>query len=136
MTILAKLSNAVTSHNDKRNAGVGSWPWGLILGVLVVGVLAYLFIRSWMKSKKLAKLLHEKAVREEEAHRAEVMARIMEVDSQKERYLQRKEELENEILQLDLEIQELSSSHKLTVEEIRLIESWDDVEAFLSRFRK
>ncbi len=135
-TFLTKALNTVQGHKAKNQGGSSGWIAGIGVGLVALIAIALFAYKAWAASKQLAKLLHEKAVREEEAHRTLVASKIAKDEAIKEDALKRVRELNKDILEITQEVKALTQEKKETLANIDKLSSWDDVDEFLNKGNK
>lgn len=131
-SVLNKLLSAVQNYksNEQTNSNAGGWIAGVVALVLALVGVVILAYQQWKAGKERAKLLHEKALREEEAHQAEVDANL-EADRQKKfEALDRVTAIHLDVDRLAQEIKRLQVERDDSRAKIDQITSWEDVDAF------
>ncbi len=125
---LDKVLEAIQGYKQKKQAGSGGWIAAVITGVLALIAIAVFAWQAWKAGKERAKLLHEKAVREEEEHQARVDADLAEDQATKDSALQVADELQKEVDRLQEEADHLEAERVRARETIERISSWEDVD--------
>lgn len=121
-------SSLLSAFVDILKWAISSKSWAAIIGTVVVGILGLVVWGVFIfKGRKLARLAHEKAVKEEELKQKEE-------DAQKEKNEAHRKELEEEIKKLKEEIQKLDKSLVTldtqltkTIKEIEGAKGWDEL---------
>ena len=131
-SIVDSLMGAVQGYKAKEQSGSGAgWIGAAIAGILgLIGIAIFAF-QAWKSGKELAKLKHEKAVREEEEHQAKVDIEIATNEDERQKAIQEADGAGKRIEALELERQRLEGEHREHRERIDAIASWDDVDLFL-----
>jgi len=113
-------------EDGKRRKGVFI---GLALSVamIIIGLLSF---RAWKNGKKMAKLLHEKAVAEEKEIQASANALIADSEEKKKAAAEQVELLRQKILKINERLQETESIYEQSKETISEIKSWEEFDRF------
>jgi len=113
-------------ENGKSRKGVFI---GLALSVamIIIGLLSF---RAWKTGKKMAKLLHEKAVAEEKEIQASANALIAESEEKKKAAAEQVELLRQKILKINEQLQETESVYEQSKETIKEIKTWEEFDRF------
>lgn len=119
----------------KGEKGKGGKQRGLIIGgiaaavaFLIIGLLSW---RAFRQGKKLAKLMHEKAVQEELAEQAKANEKIAESEARRLEAVKKVEEIRKKIAGIDEAMKEAESIRDQSKETIDEIKTWDDLDAHL-----
>jgi peptidoglycan hydrolase CwlO-like protein len=113
-------------ENGKRRKGVFI---GLALSVamIIIGLLSF---RAWKNGKKMAKLLHEKAVAEEKEIQASADALIADSEEKKKAAAAQAEAIRQKILKINEALQETESVYEQSKETIKEIKTWEEFDRF------
>lgn len=113
-------------EDGKRRKGVFI---GLALSVamIIIGLLSF---RAWKNGKKMAKLLHEKAVAEEKEVQAAANALIADSEEKKKAAAKQVELLRQKILKINEALKETESIYEQSKETITEIKTWEEFDRF------
>jgi predicted Holliday junction resolvase-like endonuclease len=131
MSTLDKIVNIVQGYKAKENAGSSSWISTIVVGVLALIAIAIYAYQALKAGKETAKLLHEKAVLEEDAHQAEVDERLAESEEEKVQALESVESLKEKIQELEDAALEFEAKRVVAHKLIEKISSWEDVDEII-----
>jgi len=131
---LKKLLDTVTQHKqDTKDGNSGGIVGGLIAVVVFIFVVAIFAFQAWKSGKERAKLLHEKAVREEEAHRVQVDAQLAENAETAVELMKKVDELQAQADELEEKAQAERLRHEAAVASIQSATSWDQIDQLLGK---
>ncbi len=132
-TALDKLLGVVQGFKSDEQTGSskGGWISAAVVGIMALIAVAIFAWQQWQAGKERAKLLHEKAVREEAEHQALVDADLAASEEDHQAALARAEELRKEIEQLETETERLEAERQRARTAIDKISSWEDVDAIV-----
>jgi hypothetical protein len=136
MSFIDNVIGAVQNRKSDQKSGKGGWIAALITGVLALLGIALLAWQSWKSGKELAKLQHEKAVREEQAHQAQVDAKLAVSEEAKKKALELKDRLVAEIEEIKKDAAEVKTERKQQDKLFEKIKSWDDVDTIVKHKKK
>ena len=128
MSLIDKAADAILKKGEKKNA----FPTVAIVTVVALLVIAFFYFRAWRYGKKLAKLLHERDVAEQEKEREKVIVVIDENSRQAEEKMKRVAELDKNLEDLESKIDELEKNRTMTNEKIADLKNWDDIDRYLA----
>lgn len=130
-SVLDKLLGVVQGYKSNQQTGKGGWIATAVVGILALIAVALFAWQQWKAGKERAKLLHEKAVREEEAHQATVDVELAENQQAKEDALQQAHDLQEEVARLEDQTEKLEARRQAARAAIDKISSWEDVDAIV-----
>lgn len=132
--VISSLQKVVNDYSKSDNKGTNrGWIGALVVGVFVILLTAVFGFIAWRRGKKLAKLLHEKAVSEEKHHQAQVDAQLAESDEAFNDAISQAVEHQENITRLGQEADELKGQLDDVKKDLDDITSWDDVDRYLGR---
>jgi hypothetical protein len=131
MSVLDKVLGSIQDNKEKESVGAGGWLGALIAAILVIIVTGIFGFIAWKRGKEMSKLLHEKAIREEEEHQAKVNADLAETDEVRDEAIKVVNEARRDIAVLEVERREIEEAHREVRARIDAITSWDDVDSFI-----
>jgi len=123
--------------SNKETHGGSKSPWSLVVGLMTAAVAllatGFMYYRAWKQGKVIAKLKHEKDLAEQVKLTGEV-ARQVSKNKVQAAILRKKGKLaEEKIKELDTQLKELDDVRTKTTNDIKAINSWSDVDSFLSK---
>ena len=134
---MKSLEDTVQDYKKKEKERSNGWIGALVASlvvILVTGILGYL---SWRKGKKLAQLLHEKAIEEEKAFSAKVDEQIAELEEERQQAQERILEASTKLEELQKQEEELVRDYNDAQARIKDLVTWDDIDSYLrSKSRK
>jgi len=112
---------------DSKKKSRGAIFAGLAAAVamIIIGLLSF---RAWKQGKKLAKLLHEKAVTEEKAEQAKADEKISESEAKKQAAIKKILEIQKKIAGVDEAIKVAQTTYDQAKETIHEIKNWDELD--------
>lgn len=116
-------------QKHKSNTGWRKWFFGGLVLLAAVAVVAIYYVRSYFKNKELARLKHEKAVAEEEAHHAQVVLAVAHNEEELKKRLAEVRRSREVVAALEEKIDQLKLTRLAEEDLINSIKSWDDVDA-------
>lgn len=119
-----------TDGNGKKRTGAIFGFLGGAVALLLIGLLSW---RAHRNGKKLAKLLHEKAVNEEKKIRAKNLEKIARSEAKKKEAAERIAEIEKKIEVVDESIKVAKDIRQKTKETIEQIKDWDALDEYLNK---
>lgn len=119
------------AERDEGGSGVG-WIVGLVVSAVAMAAIGFLAWRNWKQGKQLAKLLHERDVRQQEAYREQSMAEMTAHEKQAQKLLRAAREAEREVARIKDEIQEVRDAQDARNREIDALRNWRDVDRYLA----
>lgn len=130
---LDKLLNTVQAFKgkDSSSSGKGGWIAAAVTAIIALVLVAIFAWQQWKAGKELAKLLHEKAVREEDLHQAEVDAALEEDRVVTFEALARVEEASGRLEELKEALRDAEERRTSARSAIDKIASWEDVDAIV-----
>jgi biopolymer transport protein ExbB/TolQ len=127
MDVVNKLLDVFRSlkgnKDAKKKAGVGM---AAIIGAVAAIIIAILSFRAWKTGKKMAKLLHEKAVTDEKAEQAIADAMIAESEAEKQAAQVEIDKIRVRLAELAEVMQETEKTYEQAKETIHEIKTWDE----------
>lgn len=130
-TVVGSLTQR--KEETKENGGNAGLIGGLITVVLFIVVIGIFSFQAWRAGKERAKLLHEKAVREEEARRLQVDAQLAENAEDAIELLDKVEALQLEAYNLEQSAIAEANRHGVAIMNIQSATSWDQIDHLLDR---
>lgn len=130
---LGSIANSLTNYKNDETTGKAGWiaaGIAIVLALIAVAVLAY---QAWVNGKERAKALHEAAVRAEEAHQAEVDAKLAEDQVKIDAALAEAQKARDEVLNLQKRAEDLEAERVRINSQIDKITSWEDVDAIVRK---
>jgi peptidoglycan hydrolase CwlO-like protein len=131
MDVVNKLLDVFRSlkgnKDAKKKAGIGM---AAIIGAVAAIIIAILSFRAWKTGKKMAKLLHEKAVTDEKAEQAVADAMIAESEAEKQAAQVEIEKIRKKLLEIAVTLQEAEQEYEQAKETIHEIKTWDEFDKF------
>lgn len=98
----------------------------LVIGAVAAVIIAILSFRAWKTGKKMAKLLHEKAVNEEKFIQAEVDKKIAVSEEAKQAAAALIEEIHHKIVEINEALEEAETIYDQAKDTIHEIKTWDE----------
>lgn len=137
MSVIEKALDAITQRKEasEENNSSGGWVGALIASILVFVITGVLGFVAWSRGKELAKLKHEKAVREEEAHQARVAAKIAATTERRDEAIARADEAAIRVQELQERRKKLEEDYNEARKRIRDVTTWDGIDAELASRR-
>jgi uncharacterized protein HemX len=132
--VIDAVEKAVKDKSPKKEKK--STPWGWLTGIFVaaIGMILIAGLSWWLsrKGRELAKLKHERDVREAQAHVDKINAHIEKNADKTNQLVLRaaKKKIEAEII--DRDVKELEKAEKAIKDQIDAIKDWDGVDRFLA----
>lgn len=129
--LINKLLDIFRTLKSKESDGKGRK--GVLIGLalsvamIIIGLLSF---RAWKNGKKMAKLLHEKAVAEEKEIQASADALIADSEAKKKAAAEQVELLRQKILEINERLQETESIYEQSKETISEIKTWEEFDRF------
>ena len=132
-TNLDKVLDVIQTNKteEKETKGNGGLIGALIAGILVMIITAVFGFIAWRRGKELAKLLHEKAVAEENLHQAGVDATLAKDDTVRAEATTRIEAAQYKIVEIVAQREVLQEEHRAAKQRLDEFTSWDDVDRYL-----
>ena len=130
---LGSIADSLTGYKENETTGKAGLIAGLVAMVLALIAVAVLAYQAFKAGKERAKALHEQAVREEQAHQAEVDASLAEDQEKVVAALAEAERLQAEVGDLKVRAEELAKEREKAQKQIDKITSWEDVDAIVRR---
>lgn len=115
-----------TSTEGRKKKGIIA----AIAGSVALLIIAIVSFRAWKTGKKLAKLLHEKAVNEEKFIQAKVDKKIAISEKAKQAADDKIEDLHFKLVKITEAIQKAEDIFDDSKDMINEIKTWDDLEKF------
>ena len=131
---LDKLTSWVKGQGEKQQNRKAPWAWvtTLIVGAVALLAVGFMYYRSWKQGRELAKLKHERDVREEEAVQAKVAEGMAVTDRQIAEHKVEVRRTESRLERLDQELEKITNEATATRFVIDALKNWDDVDRYLS----
>ena len=128
------LDKIVNWLKDKKNSDSGVWGWvsGLLVTAVSMIVLGILYWKAYKQGQKLAKLLHERDVAEQEVVRNELIAVVENNEAKIAERSKKIDAIYNDIKVIDLRLGELENAKQTTTARIASLKGWDDIDSYLS----
>jgi len=127
--LLAKATGFVEAQREKTKVSYSTTTvLTLLAGLVGICLVCTFAFKAWSASREKAKLLHEKAVREEEVHQAEVELQVQEHEKPREAALEAYLSLQNKIESVNSRILQVDAAHESAIKAIHSITSWSDVD--------
>lgn len=133
------VSAVAVLENEKQKAKEGDnsgWISALVSIVVLLFTIVGFGFFAWRRGRALAKLLHEKAVAEEEVHQAEVDKELAVLREEQARADIQLTEAQERLLLLQQEETRLREEYTHARQTLDSIVSWDDVDRYLSSPRE
>jgi FtsZ-interacting cell division protein ZipA len=111
-TLLERLADKIARQRTPEGKTRSWWRWIIIGAVIIIGIIAALWILG-RERRELAKLRHEKYVRQQEAAQARVDAQLAEAAEVAQAALRRAEAAEERIMVLDAKLLEAERVHDI-----------------------
>jgi len=127
--MLNKILSFVQTERDKKKEGKGGLVGGLLAGLFAIILISLFAFKAWRSGKEKAKLLHEKAVREEDLHQAEVDAQLSEADYHKRSAQVEVERISASLDELKKKQEAIEEQHERAQALVDSLKTWDDVDA-------
>jgi hypothetical protein len=128
MDVVNKLLDVFRSLKSKGEDGkkksVGTI-LALAIGAVAAIIIAILSFRAWKTGKKMAKLLHEKAVTDEKAEQAVTDAMLAENEEEREEAQAKIEAIRKRLVVIAESMQEAEKTYEQAKETIHEIKTWD-----------
>jgi hypothetical protein len=128
MDVVNKLLDVFRSLKSKGEDGkkksVGTI-LALAIGAIAAIIIAILSFRAWKTGKKMAKLLHEKAVTDEKAEQAVTDAMLAENEEEREEAQAKIEAIRKRLVVIAESMQEAEKTYEQAKETIHEIKTWD-----------
>lgn len=121
-----KLLGVFKKLKGEKGGGKKGWLIGGIAGGIALIIIGILTWRAFRQGKKLAKLLHEKAVAEEKEIQAVANAKIAESEEKRLEAAKKVEEIRQKIITINESMEEAVSIRDQAKETINEIKTWDD----------
>lgn len=96
------------------------------IGAVAAIIIAILSFRAWKTGKKMAKLLHEKAVTDEKAEQAVADAMIAESEAEKQAAQAEIDKIREKLAGIAEAMQEAEQTYEQAKETIHEIKTWDE----------
>jgi septal ring factor EnvC (AmiA/AmiB activator) len=130
---LDKIAGWVRGQGQKQpqRSAAGGWVTGLVVAAIAMLVVGALYFRAWRQGRKLAKLLHEKDVAEQEVARKKAADRVKLNNEEAMKLEAEIEATEKDIAVLDSELNAASARKTRTDETIDALRNWRDVDRYL-----
>ncbi len=132
MSVVDTALSVVQDNKSKTQTGDGGWIGALVAGIIVIIVTAIFGYMAWRKGQAMAILLHEKAVKEEQAHQAAIDAVVAVNEEAVDVAMDAAEVAHAEIIRLEAARVVLEEEHAEVIKRIDAITSWSDVDRYLS----
>ena len=128
MDVVNKLLDVFRSLKSKGEDGKkksAGTILALAIGAIAAIIIAILSFRAWKTGKKMAKLLHEKAVTDEKAEQAVADAMLAENEQERLEAQAKIEEIRKRLADIAETMQEAEKTYEQTKETIHEIKTWD-----------
>lgn len=99
-----------------------------VIGSVAAIIIAILSFRAWKTGKKMAKLLHEKAVTDEKAEQAVADAMLAESEAEKQAAQVEIDKIRVRLAELAEVMQETEKTYEQAKETIHEIRTWDELD--------
>lgn len=126
-TLLDVFRSLKGNKDAKKKAGIGM---AAAIGAVAAIIIAILSFRAWKTGKKMAKLLHEKAVTDEKAEQAVADAMLAESEAEKQAAQVEIDKIRVRLAEIAKKMQEAEQAHEEAKDTINEIRSWDDFDKF------
>lgn len=126
--LLVQLTGLLAKSEVKKREEGSSWTTGLLIGLLSLIILSILAVKSWFDGRERAKLLHEKAVLEEEKRQQVVDAMFSRYQVIKDNAVKTIDKLTDDISAIDKRVEDIKRQRELRTVRFLSIQSWDDVD--------
>lgn len=127
---LPKLLNYIQNYKAEGRTGTAGIIAGVVALLAALIAIAVLAFKQWKAGKERAKLLHEKAVKEEEAHQAELDSKLAESEEHKQAAEEANKALKEELGSIKEELVGVETKYVTVRDAIDRISSWEDVDEF------
>jgi len=131
MDVVNKLLDVFRSLKSKGEDGKkksAGTILALAIGAIAAIIIAILSFRAWKTGKKMAKLLHEKAVTDEKAEQAVADAMLAENEQERLEAQAKIEEIRRRLAAIAESMQEAEQTYEQAKETIHEIKTWDQFE--------
>ncbi len=128
MDVVNKLLDVFRSLKSKGEDGKkksAGTILALAIGAIAAIIIAILSFRAWKTGKKMAKLLHEKAVTDEKAEQAVADAMLAENEKERAEAQAKIEEIRRKLAVIAESMQEAEQTYEQAKETIHEIKTWD-----------
>ena len=128
MDVVNKLLDVFRSLKSKGEDGKkksAGTILALAIGAIAAIIIAILSFRAWKTGKKMAKLLHEKAVTDEKAEQAVADAMLAENAQERAEAQAKIEAIRKRLADIAETMQEAEKTYEQTKETIHEIKTWD-----------
>jgi len=128
MDVVNKLLDVFRSLKSKGEDGKkksAGTILALAIGAIAAIIIAILSFRAWKTGKKMAKLLHEKAVTDEKAEQAVADAMLAENEQERLEAQAKIEEIRRRLAVIAESMQEAEQTYEQAKETIHEIKTWD-----------
>jgi len=128
MDVVNKLLDVFRSLKSKGEDGKkksAGTILALAIGAIAAIIIAILSFRVWKTGKKMAKLLHEKAVTDEKAEQAVADAMLAENEQERLEAQAKIEEIRRRLAVIAESMQEAEQTYEQAKETIHEIKTWD-----------
>ncbi len=128
MDVVNKLLDVFRSLKSKGEDGKkksAGTILALAIGAIAAIIIAILSFRAWKTGKKMAKLLHEKAVTDEKAEQAVADAMLAENEKERAEAQAKIEEIRRKLAVIAESMQEAEQTYEQAKETIHEIRTWD-----------
>lgn len=129
------LRGVIQEQKDKEEEGSSSWVGALVVSILVILFTAIMGFVAWRRGREMARLKHERAKAEEEAHQARVAADLAEDATEQADALDQAEQLMGRVEELKRERRRLEEEHAAAMDQLKEVTSWDDIDRYMGRRR-
>ena len=123
---LSRIVDAVGTQKEDKGGAKSWWRWPLVILLVLVAVAVFAWI-SRRDAKELARLRHEKKVREVEAAQIEANAKYAKLTVTIDEHQKRIEKSAARVKEIDVQIEEVETRLAADKKAIDRIRTWDDV---------
>ena len=131
MDVVNKLLDVFRSLKGDKDGKKKAGPLiALAIGAVAAIIIAILSFRAWKTGKKMAKLLHEKAVTLEKADQALADVLLAESEADKKAAQVKIDKIRERLVEIAEVMQETEATYEQAKETIHEIKTWDDFDEF------
>ncbi len=123
---LKRIIDAAGTQKEDKGVAKNWWRWPLVILLVLVAVAVFAWI-SRRDARELAKLRHEKKVREVERAQADLDAKIATETVTIDQHQKRIDESDVRVRELSVQIKKVEARLAVDKEAIDRIRTWDDV---------
>lgn len=127
LEVFKSLKGSAKEGGSKKGRGLAFAGIIASVAMIIIGILSF---RAWKTGKKMAKLLHEKAVTEEKADQAITDAQLAENEEERKVAQADIEKIREKLAGIAEAMQEAEKTYEQAKETIHEIRNWDELDKF------